>query len=105
MKRSNPLRSRRSSRIPESLLGGLLALSLLAPARAETDWVLVLDRSESMTQNDPYNCRFDAQKIMVDLLAQSAEETHRLSIVRFAGKAEVVLDREVIRPDRLGTIQ
>ena len=105
MKLSNPLPSRRSSRLAESLVGLSIGLSFLAPARAETDWVLVLDRSESMTQNDPYNCRFDAQKIMVDLLAQSAEETHRLSIVRFAGKAEVVLEREVIHPDRLGTIQ
>ncbi len=74
-------------------------------ARADTDWVLVLDRSESMTQNDPYNCRFDAQKIMVDLLAQGVQETHRLSIIRFAGTAEAVLDRELIRPENLDEIR
>ncbi|MBI4602654.1 MAG: VWA domain-containing protein [Planctomycetes bacterium] len=74
-------------------------------ARAETDWVLVLDRSESMIQNDPYNCRFDAQKILVDLLAQGVEETHRLTIIRFSGTPEAALLREPIRPERIEAIR
>jgi len=74
-------------------------------ARADTDWVLVLDRSQSMTQNDPHNYRFDAQQIMVDLLAQGVEETHRLSIIRFSGTAEVVLEREAIRPGNVEAIK
>jgi hypothetical protein len=85
-----------------TLLAVLLAV---APARAETDWVLLLDRSESMIQNDPRNHRFDAQKIMVDLLAQAVEETHRLTLIRFAGTPEVVLDREVISPQNLEKIR
>jgi hypothetical protein len=52
------------------ILGSTLPCYVASVARADTDWVLVLDRSESMTQNDPANYRFDAQKIMVDLLAQ-----------------------------------
>jgi hypothetical protein len=87
-------------------LAAILAAVLLpARARAETDWVLVLDRSESMTQNDPRNTRFDAQKIMVDLLAQAIDDTHRLTIIRFAGTADVVLDREAIAPASLEKIR
>ena len=56
----------------------------------------MLDRSQSMIQNDPGNHRFDAQKIMVDLLAQGAGETHRLTIIRFSATAEVTVDRQVI---------
>lgn len=88
-----------------SALVSLLVSLPAAPARADTDWVLILDRSESMTQNDPGNHRFDAQKIMVDLLAQGVGETHRLTIVRFAATADVVLNRAPIRDDNLAAIQ
>lgn len=87
------------------LIACLPGVVLPLPAFADTDWVLVLDRSESMTQNDPHDCRFDAQKIMVDLLSQGVEETHRLTIIRFAGTAEAVLEREVIRPQNLESIR
>jgi hypothetical protein len=93
---------------PTSLprLPALLAAVLIpAAAFAETDWVLVLDRSESMTQNDPRNARFDAQKIMVDLLAQAIDDTHKLTLIRFAGTADVILDREVISAASLEKIR
>src|SRR2546428_7076489 len=81
---------------------GLLASGL---AVAETDWVLVLDRSESMIQNDPRGFRFDAQKIMVDLLSQAVEELNRLTLIRFAGSPEVVLEREAIVPEKLAALR
>ncbi len=83
----------------------LMQFLLTTRSAAETDWVLVLDRSESMTQNDPYNCRFDAQKILVDLLVQGLDETHRLTIIRFAGTPEAVLSREVVRPQNLEALR
>ncbi|HZN60474.1 MAG TPA: VWA domain-containing protein, partial [Planctomycetota bacterium] len=87
------------------ILGSTLPCYVASVARADTDWVLVLDRSESMTQNDPANYRFDAQKIMVDLLAQEAQEIHRLTIIRFAGTPEVVLDRVELKPANLDTVR
>src|SRR4029453_14953061 len=81
------------------------ALVVCCGLRADTDWVLVLDRSESMTQNDPYDSRFDAQKIMADLLAQGAEETPRLTTTPFAAPPETVLERVAIRPENLSSIK
>jgi hypothetical protein len=82
-----------------------LALLVSATAAGETDWVLVLDRSESMIQNDPRNFRFDAQKIMVDLLSQGIEESNRLTLIRFAGTPEAVLEREAIAPGKLEALR
>lgn len=80
-------------------------LAAASGARAETDWVLVLDRSQSMVQNDPRNYRFDAQKILAQLLSLGVGESHRLTIVRFAGTAEAVLKRQEIRPETLDAIR
>ena len=95
--------TRRSNRVFSAAIPVLL--SLAASASAETDWVLLLDRSESMIQNDPKNYRFDAQKIMVDLLAQPAGETQRLTIIRFSGTPEVVLEREAVTPQSIEKIR
>src|SRR4030095_4460233 len=83
----------------------LCALLVCCGLRADTDWVLVLDLAESMTQNDPYDSRFDAQKIMADLLAQGAEETHRLTIIRLARAPAPVLERVATRPKNRSSIK
>lgn len=86
-------------------LAACVLLAAASRARAETDWVLVLDRSQSMVQNDPRNYRFDAQKIMAQLLSLGVGESHRLTIIRFAGTAEAVLKRQEIRPETLDAIR
>lgn len=97
--------TRKHLRLPGWLRALVLVLLPTAGALADTDWVLVLDRSQSMIQNDPGNHRFDAQKIMVDLLANGVGETHRLTIIRFSAAAEVTLDRQVIEPGSLDEIR